>query len=156
IARALATAGVDVGVTYVGSRDRASAIVNAARAMGRRSTAIQLDQRDPAAIEGCVAKVVGEYGRLDVLVNNAAWNIGIPFGDLNALNADVWDRIFETNVRGPYLLARAFASELRRHKGGRIVNIASVAGFMPGGSSIAYASSKSALIHLTRCLAVAL
>lgn len=156
IARALATAGADVGVTYVGSRDRASVTVDAARAMGRRSAAIHLDQRDPVAIEGCVAKVVGEFGRLDILVNNAAWNIGIPFSDLQALSADVWDRMLETNLRGPYLLARAFAPELRRHKAGRIVNIASVAGFMPGGSSIAYASSKAALIHLTHCLAVAL
>jgi 3-oxoacyl-[acyl-carrier protein] reductase len=156
IARALAAAGADVGVTYVASRDRASATVNDARAMGRRSTAIELDQRDPAAIEGCVAKVVGEFGRLDILVNNAAWNIGIPFSDLQALNVDVWDRMLETNLRGPYLLARAFAPELRRHKAGRIVNVASVAGFIPGGSSIAYASSKAALIHLTHCLAVAL
>jgi 3-oxoacyl-[acyl-carrier protein] reductase len=57
----------------------------------------------------------------------------------------------ETNLRGPYLLARAFAPELRRHKAGRIVNIASLAGIAPGGSSIAYASSKAGLIHLTHC-----
>jgi NAD(P)-dependent dehydrogenase (short-subunit alcohol dehydrogenase family) len=156
IARALGMAGADVGVTYSGSLDRASSTVNALHVMGRRSIAIQLDQRDAAAIETCVAKVVGEFGRFDILVNNAAWNIGIPFGDLDALTADVWDRMLETNLRGPYLLARAFAPELRRHKGGRIVNIASLAGLMPGGSSIAYASSKAALIHLARCLAVAL
>jgi 3-oxoacyl-[acyl-carrier protein] reductase len=93
---------------------------------------------------------------LDILVNNAAWNIGIPFGDLEALTSDIWDRVLETNLRGPFLLARALAPELRRHKTGRIVNIASVAGLSPGGSSIAYASSKAALIHLTHCLAVAM
>jgi 3-oxoacyl-[acyl-carrier protein] reductase len=156
IARALATAGTDVGVTYIGSLDRASSSADAVHAMGRRGLALQLDQRDPAAIEACVAKVVGEFGHLDILVNNAAWNIGIPFSDLETLNADVWDRMLETNLRGPYLLARAFAPELRRRKAGRIVNIASLAGLIPGGSSIAYASSKAALIHLTHCLAVAL
>ena len=156
IAKALATAGVDVGLTYVGSVDRASSTVDAIHALGQRSGAIQLDQRDPAAIEACVGKVVGEFGRLDILVNNAAWNIGIPFRDLAALNVDVWDRMLETNLRGPYLLARAFATELSRHKSGRIINIASLAGLIPGGSSIAYASSKAALIHLTHCLAVAL
>jgi len=88
-------------------------------------------------------------------VNNAAWNIGIAFPDLDALSADVWDRMLETNLRGPYLLARAFAPHLRAHGSGRIVNIASAAGLFPGGSSIAYASSKAGLIHLTRCLAVA-
>ena len=95
-------------------------------------------------------------GRLDVLVNNAAWNIGIPFTELDQLTVDVWDRMFDTNVRGPFLLARAAAAHMRKAGGGRIVNIASVAGLLPTGSSLAYASSKSALIHLTRCLAVAL
>jgi 3-oxoacyl-[acyl-carrier protein] reductase len=88
------------------------------------------------------------------LVNNAGWNIGIPFGDLDALTPEIWDRVLETNLRGPFLLARGFAAELRRHN--RIVNIASLAGIAPGGSSIAYAASKAALIHLTHCLAVAL
>src|SRR3954463_7314264 len=82
VAKALATAGADVGITYVGSVDRASSSVGAVNAMGRRSAAIQLDQRDPAAIEASVAKLIGEFGRLDILVNNAAWNIGIPFRDL--------------------------------------------------------------------------
>ena len=50
--------------------------------------------------------VVGEFGRLDILVNNAAWNIGIPFTALGALTADIWDRVLETNLRGPYLLAK--------------------------------------------------
>jgi 3-oxoacyl-[acyl-carrier protein] reductase len=59
-------------------------------------------------------------------------------------------------LRGPYLLARAFAPQLRANQAGRIVNIASVAGLFPGGSSIAYAASKAGLVHLTRCLAVAL
>ena len=156
IVRALSAANVDIAVSYVGSAERASSTVDAVRATGRRGLAIQLDQRDPAAIEACVGKVLAEFSRLDILVNNAAWNIGIPFADLHALSADVWDRMLETNLRGPYLLARAFAPELRRHKAGRIVNIASLAGLIPGGSSIAYASSKAALIHLTHCLAVAL
>jgi 3-oxoacyl-[acyl-carrier protein] reductase len=100
--------------------------------------------------------VVRDFGRLDILVNNAAWNIGIPFAALDALTAETWDRVLETDLRGPYLLARAFAPHLREHKAGRIVNIASVAGLYPVGSSIAYAASKAGLIHLTRCLAVAL
>jgi 3-oxoacyl-[acyl-carrier protein] reductase len=93
---------------------------------------------------------------VDILVNNAGWNIGIPFSDLKSLTAEIWDRILETNLRGPYLLSRALAPELRRNGAGRIVNIASLAGVAPGGSSIAYAASKAGLIHLTHCLAVAL
>ncbi len=156
IARALAAAGVDVAVSYVGHPQGAAATVQAVQAAGRRSVAVQLDQRDPAAIEAAAAAVAGHLGRVDILVNNAAWNIGIPFTELDALTADIWDRVLETNLRGPYLLARAFAARLREHRQGRIVNIASVAGLYPGGSSIAYAASKAGLIHLTHCLAVAL
>jgi 3-oxoacyl-[acyl-carrier protein] reductase len=156
IAQGLAAAGVDIAVGYVGDAQRAATTVDAVRAAGQRAMAVQIDQRAPASIEAAVGAVLQAFGRADILVNNAAWNIGIPFPDLDALTADIWDRIFETNVRGPYLLARAFAPHLRAHKTGRIVNIASVAGMTPGGSSLAYASSKAALIHLTRCLAVAL
>lgn len=156
IARALAAAGADVAVSYVGHSDGAAASVQAVQAAGKRSVAVQLDQRDPASIDAAVAAVTGYFGRVDILVNNAAWNIGIPFTDLSTLTADIWDRVLETNLRGPYLLSRAFAPRLREHRAGRIVNIASVAGLFPGGSSIAYASSKAGLIHLTHCLAVAL
>jgi 3-oxoacyl-[acyl-carrier protein] reductase len=156
ICKALSQAGVDVAVSYIGSADRAAATVDAVKATGRRGFAVQLDQREQSSIDACAKKVVQDFGRLDILINNAAWNIGIPFPDLDSLTAEVWDRVLETNVRGPYLLARALAPELRRHKAGRIVNIASVAGLAPGGSSIAYAASKAALIHLTHCLAVAL
>jgi 3-oxoacyl-[acyl-carrier protein] reductase len=156
IAEALAAAGADVAVSYVGEAGRAGAVVEAVRSAGRRAHAVQLDQRDPASIDRCLGQVMGHFGRVDILVNNAGWNIGIPFIDLNALTPEIWDRVHETNLRGPFLLSRLFAPELRRHKTGRIVNIASLAGLAPGGSSIAYAASKAGLIHLTHCLAVAL
>ena len=156
IARRLAQAGVDVAVSYVGDAERARSTVDAVQNLGRRAAAIRLDQRDPNSIDSSARELLAKFGRLDILVNNAAWNIGIPFGDLNALSAEIWDRVLETNLRGPYLLARTLAPELRRLKAGRIINIASLAGIAPSGSSIAYASSKAALIHLTHCLAVAL
>lgn len=156
IAQALAGAGSDVVVSYVGDAGRANMAIEAIRRAGRQGHAVHLDQRDPKSIDACVEKVMGHFGRLDILVNNAAWNIGIPFRELEALTPDIWDRVLETNLRGPFLLCRAFAPELRRHKAGRIVNIASIAGLAPAGSSIAYAAGKSALIHLTHCLAVAL
>jgi 3-oxoacyl-[acyl-carrier protein] reductase len=154
IAKELAAAGVDVAVSYVGHSDGAAAVVETVQASGRQGLAVRLDQRDPAAIDTAVGAVVEKFGRLDILVNNAAWNVGIPFSALDDLTAGLWDRVLETNLRGPYLLARASAPHLREHRAGRIVNIASVAGLYPGGSSIAYATSKAALIHLTRCLAV--
>ncbi len=156
ISIALAEAGCDIAVGYVGNRDGADETVRAVEQRGRKAVRVQVDQTDPTAIEPAVERAARELGRLDVLVNNAGWNIGIPFTDLDALTTEIWDRIFETNVRGPFQLARAVAPHMRTQGGGRIVNIASVAGVKPTGSSIAYASSKAALIHLTRCLAVAL
>ena len=156
IAMALAEAGCDIAVGYVGNREGAEETVRAVEKLGRHACRIQLDQTDPLMIEPAVERAARELGRLDVLVNNAGWNIGIPFPDLDALTTEIWDRIFDTNVRGPFQLARAAAATMLAQGGGRIVNIASVAGVKPTGSSIAYASSKAALIHLTRCLAVAL
>ena len=156
IAVALAGAGCDVAVGYVGNREGADDTVLSVEKLGRKASRVQVDQTDPAVIEPAVTRVTRDLGRLDILVNNAAWNIGIPFPELDALTTDIWDRIFTTNVRGPFQLARAAAPAMRAQGAGRIVNIASVAGLKPTGSSIAYAASKAALVHLTRCLAVAL
>ncbi|MEM9620648.1 MAG: SDR family oxidoreductase [Pseudomonadota bacterium] len=156
IARLLGAAGAHTVVTYVGAQDAAQAVVDEIISKGGAASACQLDQRDPAAIDACIARVAGEHSRLDILVNNAAWNIGIPFPDLQALTPDIWDRVLETNLRAPFLLARAAADLLRADGGGHIVNISSAGGISPGSSSIAYSSSKAGLNHLTRCLAVAM
>jgi 3-oxoacyl-[acyl-carrier protein] reductase len=104
--------------------------------------------------------VVGEvnkaFGRLDILINDAAYNIAIPFPDLDGLSMEVWNRVMATNLTGPMRLTKAVAPIMKAQGQGRIVNIASVAGLSPTGSSIAYAVSKAGLIHLTRCMAVAL
>jgi 3-oxoacyl-[acyl-carrier protein] reductase len=148
IAVALAEAGADVAVTWVGHEAGAIETIRQVTARGSQS--------DPAAIGPAVQAVVSALGQLDILVNNAGWNIGIPFRDLDALTVETWDRIQDVNTRGPFLLAQAAARHLRARGAGRIVNIASVAGLRPAGSSIAYAVSKAGLVHLTRCLAVAL
>ena len=106
---------------------------------------MQLDQRDPEAIDALIETVRQKHNRLDVLVNNAAWNIGIPFRRLDELTADIWDRVMETNLRAPFLLARAAAALLSAGNGGHIVNISSAGGISPGSSSIAYSSSKAGI-----------
>lgn len=152
---ALAAAGSDVIVTYVGDQERAETSAGLVRDAGRQASILQLDQRDEASIDAAAAAIV-DGGSCDVLVNNAAWNIGIPFRNLETLDSATWDRVQETNLRGPYLLTRALAELLQADGGGRVVNIASVGGLLPGSSSIAYSCSKAALIHLTHCLAVAM
>ena len=156
IAKRLGQSGSTVVITYVGAEDLASQTVDEIKAEGGNASALRLDQRDPNEIEAIISQISKDQGRLDILVNNAAWNIGIPFPNLEELTAEIWDRVLETNLRAPFLLARAAASLLKADGGGHIVNISSAGGISPGSSSIAYSSSKAGLNHLTRCLAVAM
>jgi NAD(P)-dependent dehydrogenase (short-subunit alcohol dehydrogenase family) len=113
IARALASAGADIAFTYLERQDAARETVAAVEALGRKAWSVTLDQTDADAIPRAVDAAAGHFGRLDGLVNNAGWNISIPFPDLAALDAGTWDRLFSTNLRGPYLLCRAAAPHLR-------------------------------------------
>ena len=156
IAKRLGQSGSNVVITYVGAEELANQTVDEIKAEGGNASALRLDQRDPNKIEAIISQISQDQGRLDILVNNAAWNIGIPFPNLEELTAEIWDRVLETNLRAPFLLARAAASLLKADGGGHIVNISSAGGISPGSSSIAYSSSKAGLNHLTRCLAVAM
>ena len=156
IAKRLGQSGSNVVITYVGAEDLANQTVDEIKAEGGKASALRLDQRDPNEIEAIISQISQDQGRLDILVNNAAWNIGIPFPNLEELTAEIWDRVLETNLRAPFLLARAAASLLKADGGGHIVNISSAGGISPGSCSIAYSSSKAGLNHLTRCLAVAM
>ena len=156
IAKRLGQSGANVVITYVGAEDLANQTVDEIKAEGGKASALRLDQRDPNEIEAIISQISQDQGRLDILVNNAAWNIGIPFPNLEELTAEIWDRVLETNLRAPFLLARAASSLLKADGGGHIVNISSAGGISPGSSSIAYSSSKAGLNHLTRCLAVAM
>src|SRR5574341_573134 len=156
IARAFAAAGVHVVIGFMEHPEDAENTRAAVEVLGRRGYLARLDQADPLSVSAAVDATVAEFGRVDILINNAAWNMPIPFADLDALNPEIWDRINNTNLRGPFLLARACAPHMRKQRRGRIVNVSAFIGLTPMGSSIAQATAKAGLIHLTRCLAVAL
>jgi 3-oxoacyl-[acyl-carrier protein] reductase len=157
ICHALAKEGVHVAVMYVQSRDQAEGVAcELASTHQIDAAAFACDITDGAAVEGLVGDVTKRFGRLDILVNDAAYNKAIPFADLDDLTLEVWDRIMAVNLTGPMRLTKAVAPVMKARGRGRIVNISSVAGLGPTGSSIAYAVSKAGLIHLTRCMAVAL
>lgn len=140
------------------SRDHAAAslVRELCEAGAADARAFKSDVTDAAAIQQLVADVHTAFGRIDVLVCNAAYNLGVPFANLDALTPEIWQTILHANASGPFLMARAVTPIMREQRGGRIVNIGSVSGYKPGGSSIAYSVSKAALAHLTRCLALAL
>jgi NAD(P)-dependent dehydrogenase (short-subunit alcohol dehydrogenase family) len=157
ICHALATEGVHVAVLYAQSRDEAEGV---ARELTSRhqinAAAVACDVTDGVAVEHAIKAVIERFGRIDILVNDAAYNKAIPFADLDGLTMEVWDKIIAVNLTGPMRLIKAVAPIMKAQGRGRIVNISSVSGVGPTGSSIAYAVSKAGLIHLTRCMAVAL
>ncbi len=157
ICHALAREGVHVAVMYAQSRAQAEQVAqDLASTHQVKAAAFGCDIADGAAVERLVADVTAHFGRLDILVNDAAYNKAIPFADLDSLTMEVWDKIMAVNLTGPMRLSKAVAPVMKAQGRGRIVNISSVAGLGPTGSSIAYAVSKAGLIHLTRCMAVAL
>lgn len=157
ICHALAREGAHIAVMCARSRDQAEEVArDLAATHGVQAAAFVCDITDGTAVAALVRDVSARFGRLDILVNDAATNVAIPFQDLDALTMEVWDRIMAVNLTGPMRLTKAVAPVMKAQGRGRIVNIASVAGLGPSGSSIAYAVSKAGLIHLTRCMAVAL
>jgi NAD(P)-dependent dehydrogenase (short-subunit alcohol dehydrogenase family) len=116
---------------------------------------LQADLSEPDQARDLVRRVLELHGRLDVLVNNAGTTEVIPHPDLAAATPEVWRRLYEVNVIAPFVLVTAAEQSLREAKG-CVVNVSSLAGVKPTGSSIPYAASKAALNHQTRLLAKAL
>lgn len=114
---------------------------------------VQGDIAVEADAQRLVSETVDKFGRLDVLVNNAGTTQVIPHGDLETATPDVFRRLFDVNVVGAWQLTVAAMPHLRATGAGCVVNVSSLAGVRPTGSSIPYAVSKAALNHMTRLLA---
>jgi 3-oxoacyl-[acyl-carrier protein] reductase len=156
ICHALAAAGCHIAVVYARSREQAEQVAQTLERQQVAARAFACDVTQRAQVQQLVDDVLARFGRLDILINDAAYNKAIPFTDLDGLTDEEWDKILDINLTGPMLLTRAVGPVMKRQGFGRIVNISSVAGLGPTGSSIAYAVSKAGLIHLTKCMAVAL
>jgi len=157
ICHALAAEGANIAVVYARSQEQATGVARDLTARYQVDAApFACDIVNAAAIEQLIGDVGKRFGRIDILINDAAYNKSIPFADLDGLTQEIWDKILAVNLTGPMRLTKAVAPVMKAQGRGRIVNIASVAGLGPTGSSIAYAVSKAGLIHLTRCMAVAL
>jgi 3-oxoacyl-[acyl-carrier protein] reductase len=153
IVEMLAGDGADVTFFYRDNADAAAAVVAAGQAEGRAIAAAQVDIRDSAACAAAVERIVEQRGRIDVLVNNAGVirdNQLAGFSD-----AEVAD-VLDTNVTGLFNVTRAVAPYMISQRGGRIVNLSSVAGTKGGRGQTNYAASKGAVDAFTRALAVEL
>jgi len=151
IALALANAGADVAITFLTSQDQAAKTAREIESLGRRALAMECDVRSENSVRSAIARTVGHFGRLDLVVNNAAVFQSAP---LDSLTLAQWDAVFETNTRGPFLVAREALPYLRAAQG-RIINIGSLGGTKAWTTHAHYCASKAALHMLSQTMAKA-
>ncbi len=155
-ALAFARHGLDVALNFSRSESEAQTVAKEVAALGGRAELYQADVADDGAVRAMVERIGSDFGRLDVLVDNAGTTIDTPPSDLEGLDLEAWDRVFAVNVRGLFSVARACVPWLRASPIAAIVTTCSVAGLRPGPQPLPYAASKAAVANLTRTLAGAL
>jgi len=134
-------------------REPCNRLVEQIRHEGGDATTIACDLAAPEQVEGFAALVIEQHGTVDVLVNNAAY---MPLAPLASTDSSLWRQVMAVNVDAPFLLARAFSPGMVAQSWGRVVNLASSTTWGPPQGMTAYASSKMAVIGLTRALAAEL
>jgi len=149
-AQRLSELGAKVVVNSASSVEAGRAV---AAALPGESHYVQADISDKEQCQRLLDETVAKFGRLDLLVNNAGWTTLVPHGDLDALTDEIFMKTFEVNVFGTWWLTKAAMPLLRDSADGHVVNITSVAGVRPMGSSIAYSMTKAALNQMTRLMA---
>ena len=156
IARRLSAEGYAVVLHSRSSAEAGHALVRELEA----AVYIQADLADDAQRTRLVREAVAQWGRLDVLVNNAGISRVIPHADMAAATPDIWHELYEVNVVAPFQLVAEAQAALReaaaRGRPGCVVNVSSHAGVRPKGASIPYAATKAAVNHVTRLLALSL
>jgi 3-oxoacyl-[acyl-carrier protein] reductase len=155
-AERLASKGARVAINYTKSAREAQEVAAACQGRGGQAIVVRADVSSDDDCRRFAQAVLDKWGRIDGLVNNAGTTKFVPHGDLAALDAADFQRIFGVNVIGPFQMVRAVAPAMQRQGGGAIVNVSSIAGLTGMGSSLAYAASKGALNTMTLSLARAL
>lgn len=150
IAVALAEAGADVWVSYLGSRSSAEQTVEEIKAHGRRSGAVQADVTDEPQVDRLVGSVLAEAGKIDVWVSNAGILSEVPVTDMPV---SVWDETIATNLRGVFLCTRAVLPTMLAQGSGSIINVSSQLGIKGAANCAHYAASKAGVLAFTRSVA---
>lgn len=145
----LARRGANVAVNYTRSEAEARATASDVQKLGARALVCRCDVSDDATVRAMVSACEREFGRLDILVNCAGTTHFAPAQDLQAITPEIWDRIFDVNVRGTFFVTRAAAPLLKRSGHGAVVNLASIAGLRPAAQVVPYAASKAAIVNMT-------
>lgn len=150
-AERFAKEGAIVAVTSGSDIGRAQVVVDAIRGAGGRAVPIQMDVRSPAAIKVAFDDIVRQIGPVDILVNAAGIYVPTAVG---TTTEEEYDRILDTNLKGPFFTIQAVAPMMKARKSGRIVNVASVAAYKGSALYPLYSASKAAVVMMTRALAL--
>jgi 2-deoxy-D-gluconate 3-dehydrogenase len=151
MARGMATAGASI-VVAGRNRDKSARAVTELQGLGAQAVAIEVDVADEASVDTMIRASAEQWGRLDVLVNNAGMNIRKQPQDL-AL--DEWRRVLDTNLTSAFLCSRAAYPLMKAQGGGKIINIGSMMSIFGASFAPAYAASKGGMVQLTKSLAAA-
>ncbi|SFH24752.1 3-oxoacyl-[acyl-carrier protein] reductase [Desulfotomaculum arcticum] len=152
IALRLAKAGANIVINYSRSEKEAFDTKKEIDGMFQKCLVYRANIAQDAEVRVMVKRIINDFGRLDILINNAGMTYFIEHNDLEGLKDEHWDQIMDVNVKGMFHCCRAAAKHLKDNNG-CIINIASIAGITGLGSSIAYAASKAAVINITKSLA---
>lgn len=153
VALRMAEEGADVAVHYRGSQAAAREVVAQIEKLGRRGVALQADLCQGAEIKRLFAEAAQHFGRLDILVNNAANFIETKFEETTE---QIWDASLESNLKTAFLCAQAAAPLLKKSGHGVIINFADIGGILGWKEFLPHSVSKAGVIMLTKCLAKAL
>src|SRR5213594_3132407 len=156
VALALAKNGYDVVINYSRSEEAAKKTARDAESAGARTSVYRCDVSDDADVRAMLEATKQQFGRLDVLINNAGTTVDVEPKNLEGMKVEDWNRVFSVNVLGLFLVTRAAVPLLRKSTNGCIVNTCSIAGLRPSAQPLPYAASKAAVANLTKTLANAL
>jgi 3-oxoacyl-[acyl-carrier protein] reductase len=148
--------GATVAINYSKSKAQAEEVVDRINRLGGRAVDIQADVSRDREARQLIEKTVAHFGRLDVLINNAAWTRYVLHQNLEDLSEEILEKTWSVIVKGSIYCTRAAVPHLRENGEGSVINITSNAGFTARGSTIIYGASKAALTFITKALARAL
>ena len=150
IALALAADGATVIVNYNGSAQKAEAVVDEIKALGKDGEAYQCNVANTADVDAMIKDVIKRYGSLDILVNNA----GITRDNLiMKMSEEDFDAVIDANLKGCFNTIKAVSRQMLKQRAGRIINITSVSGILGNAGQANYAASKAGIIGLTKTMA---
>ncbi|MEI2341388.1 SDR family oxidoreductase [Priestia megaterium] len=152
----LADMGAKLVINYSNSETEAKKGVEEIAEKGGIAFAFKANVANEQEVNAMIHQTFTQFGRLDGLVNNASITAQIAMNDLESATDDVWDSLYDVNVKGMFHCVKAAVPHMKKQKSGAIVNVGSVAGTTGIGSSIPYAATKAAIHTMTKSLAIAL